>query len=269
MPEIEFDYEQSWRLKEGAIDAKESQRIRQTMAMIPGGVRTVLDAGCGDGRILSCLAERYRAVGVDVAHAALARGENRERVAGILSQLPFPDDAFDLVVACEVIEHIPERALPQVLLELRRVAKSYILVTVPYRETLEDASVRCPCGWVFHKWGHLRTFDERRLISLYPDLVPCRIDYLGPAKSADPLWVKRIGQHWGGRYAAPDEDTICPSCGGRSFEMSGGNLLSEICHYTGLLAGRLLPARRATWIGGLFQKATAGVSDSRLCRSNQ
>ena len=256
--EAEFDYERSWALKEVRLDAKELQRIQQTIAMIPGGVRSVLDAGCGDGRVLACLASRYRVVGVDVSYNALSREENRERIVGVLTALPFRDGAFDLVLVSEVIEHIPADALRKVLAEIRRVSGKYVLITVPYRETLEDASVRCQCGFVFHKWGHVQTYDERRLTSLYGDMTACRVAHLGPPKAADPPWLKRMGQHWGGRYAAADADTICPRCGGRSFEESEGNILSLICHYGGLLAGRILPARRATWVGGLFQKPIAG-----------
>lgn len=258
MTAAQFDYEESWALKAAPIDAKESERIRQTMELIPGDVRSVLDAGCGDGRVSMALGSQYQVVGVDVSCNALSREANRSRVAGILTALPFRDESFDLVLISEVIEHIPADALPQVLQEIRRTSRKYVLITVPYRETIEDASVRCQCGFVFHKWGHLQTYDERRLISLYPDMVLCRVDHLGPAKPSDPRWLKRISQHWGGRYAEPDADTICPKCGGRFFAAAKGNAFSTLCAYTGALAGRVLPGRRATWVAGLFQRPLNG-----------
>lgn len=251
--EAEFDYEKSWALKNAPVDHKEAQRVRQTLDLIPGDVRTVLDAGCGDGRVSMALSDQYRVVGIDVSYSALSREARRRRVAGVLTQLPFRDRAFDLVLISEVIEHIPAHALPQVLGELRRVSRQYVLVTVPYRETLEDGFVRCECGFVFHKWGHLQSYDEARLVSLYPDMAAVRVQLLGGEKPADPRWLKRLERFWGGRYAEPDADTSCPECHGRSFAVDGGNAIATFCHYSSALAARMLPKRRATWIGGLFQ----------------
>ncbi len=229
----EFNYEQSWALKVASVDAKESQRIRQTLELIPDEVRSVLDAGCGDGRVTMALARGHDVVGVDVSCNALNREARRSRVASVLTALPFRDESFDLVLVSEVIEHIPADVLPQVLQELRRTAKKYVLITVPYRETLEDASVRCQCGFVFHKWGHLKRYDERALVSLYQDMTACAVRLLGPSKPADPGWLKRIGQSWGGRHAVPDADTICPRCCGRLFETSAVNWVSTVCYYSG------------------------------------
>lgn len=253
--EPQFNYDGSWALKAAApLEAKEAQRIRQTLDLIPAGVRSVLDAGCGDGRVTMALARQYDVVGVDISCNALNRESRRRRVAGALTDLPFPDESFDLVLVSEVIEHIPADALPQVLREIRRAARKYVLITVPYRETLEDGSVRCPCGCVFQKWGHLKRYDERALVSLYRDMTVSAVRLLGPSKPADPAWLKRIGQRWGGRYGVPDADTICPRCGGRSFEICEGNWISTLCQYSGAAAGRVLPRRRGTWLGGLFRK---------------
>ncbi len=103
----EFNYEQSWALKVASVDAKESQRIRQTLELIPDEVRSVLDAGCGDGRVTMALARGHDVVGVDVSCNALNREARRSRVASVLTALPFRDESFDLVLVSEVIEHIP------------------------------------------------------------------------------------------------------------------------------------------------------------------
>ena len=255
MTNTQFNYEGSWALKVAPLDLKEEERIRQTLALIPPGVETILDAGCGDGRVLAQLAGRYRMFGVDVSYSALGRAPNRCRVAGDLSHLPFRDESFDLVLVSEVVEHIPVDALPKVVVELRRVSRKYILITVPYRETLEDAFVRCSCGFVFHKWGHIQSFDEQKLKSLLSDMVLVKVAYVGARKPADPSILKRMRQSWGGRYALPDVDTICPRCGGRSIESGKRNLLSRVFGGAGIIAGRILPPRKATWIGGLFEKS--------------
>lgn len=56
MTNTEFNYEGSWALKVTPLNLKEEERIRQTLALIPPGVETILDAGCGDGRVLAQLA---------------------------------------------------------------------------------------------------------------------------------------------------------------------------------------------------------------------
>jgi SAM-dependent methyltransferase len=52
MTAAQFNYEESWALKTGPVDAKESERIRQTLELITGDVRSVLDAVCGDGTVV-------------------------------------------------------------------------------------------------------------------------------------------------------------------------------------------------------------------------
>lgn len=94
----------------------------------------ILDAGCGTGRNLEDLAPRGEVRGVDMSADAVAFCERRG-VGPVdqapLEQLPYEDGAFDVVLACDVIEHIPddERALR----ELRRVTADdgRLLVTVP------------------------------------------------------------------------------------------------------------------------------------------
>ena len=91
--------------------------IRLVTELQPG---SVLDVGCGGGLVLNELVRRHPAtyVGVDAMPGVPAQGWTY-RSADFTAGLPASDGEFDLVVAGEVIEHVPN---PDSLLrEIRRV----------------------------------------------------------------------------------------------------------------------------------------------------
>ena len=97
----------------------------------------VLDLGSGAGEFTAEIAKvGARAVGVEVAEAALARARSRHpgldfRLVPLDGPLPFENAAFDLVWASEVIEHVADTA--RWLSEARRVlsAGGRLLLTTP------------------------------------------------------------------------------------------------------------------------------------------
>lgn len=94
----------------------------------------LLDAGCGTGRNLVELSALGPASGVDPSPSAVAfcreRGLPDVRQAG-LEALPFGDGRFDLLLACDVLEHVDDDV--GALRELRRVAApgGTLVLTVP------------------------------------------------------------------------------------------------------------------------------------------
>lgn len=94
----------------------------------------VLDAGCGTGRNLLEFGALGLAAGVDPSAEAVEfcqqRGLDNVRRAG-LEALPFDDDEFDLLLACDVIEHVDDDI--GALRELHRVAsaRAFLVITVP------------------------------------------------------------------------------------------------------------------------------------------
>jgi ubiquinone/menaquinone biosynthesis C-methylase UbiE len=130
-------YEELWRRLPVELEPPD---WRRRLAFLLGEVRAgdrVLDVGCGDGRFTVELTRAgMRAVGVDVAQAALERAREREagadfRLVPIDGRLPFEDGSFEVVWASEVIEHIADTA--RWLSEVRRVLvpRGRLLVTTP------------------------------------------------------------------------------------------------------------------------------------------
>lgn len=90
--------------------------------------RRILDAGCGSGALFAELRERGAMVtGIDASAEMLEVARRRLgadadlRTADLANPLPFPDDAFDDVVASLVLHYL--RDWGPTLTELRRVLK--------------------------------------------------------------------------------------------------------------------------------------------------
>jgi ubiquinone/menaquinone biosynthesis C-methylase UbiE len=105
----------------------------------------VLEIGCGPGDFAFWIFNKHDDrdstltdyIGVDVSREVISeansRYPHRNFVVASAYALPFEDESFDFVIACEVLEHLerPDDALR----EIERVCKDYLLVSVP-REPL-------------------------------------------------------------------------------------------------------------------------------------
>lgn len=99
-------------------------------------VKSVLDVGCGEGFTMN----RMKDAGVGERREGIEYSETSIAIAkklypdlnikqGDIYKLPYKANSFDLVVCTEVLEHLenPKKAL----LELVRVSKKYVLLSVP------------------------------------------------------------------------------------------------------------------------------------------
>jgi 2-polyprenyl-6-hydroxyphenyl methylase/3-demethylubiquinone-9 3-methyltransferase len=91
-------------------------------AQRPGA--TLLDVACGAGLLAPHIASSgYRHIGIDLSPTAItqARDHGVSGVRGDVTRLPFRDGTFDVVVAGEILEHVPD--LAAVVAEVCRVLR--------------------------------------------------------------------------------------------------------------------------------------------------
>jgi SAM-dependent methyltransferase len=82
----------------------------------------VLDAGCGPGMYVPATrALAGELVALDIAHGRLVGIDHPEKLCGDVQALPFPDGAFDAVIAMHMLYHVPDIAAG--VAELRRVLR--------------------------------------------------------------------------------------------------------------------------------------------------
>lgn len=234
--------------------SREEQRIAATVDLVPPSLDSVLDVGCGDGRLLHVLARRARrAVGVDLHLEPLRRLKVRS-VAGSAVQLPFRDCTFDLVLATEILEHLFPQDRQLAIAEMRRVSRELILISVPYRENLLEEVCRCAeCGREFHRYGHLDAFDRDSVGKWGVGLIPERVATIVPIAKAHRLpplyWLRyRVGRsyQW-------DGDARCPNCGGEA-EHKPGNVVGRATRALIGRMNRLVPLTEEGWLVALFRK---------------
>jgi ubiquinone/menaquinone biosynthesis C-methylase UbiE len=138
---------------------------------------TILDVGCGGGRTIqkiAALATKGKVYGVDYADGSVAasRARNAQLIQagrveikqGSVSQLPFPDNQFDLVTAVETQYYWPD--LVKDMQEIRRVVKpsgTLLVIAESYKKGAYNA-IQQPVMKLL-KSSNLGLDDHRQLFS--------------------------------------------------------------------------------------------------------
>lgn len=168
-----------WRAVPGDAEPERfAERRELLLAEVAGGDR-VLDLGCGDGAFAAALTGAGAVVtAVDVSGEAVRRARRRAPGAQVElvaegGELPFAEDAFDLVWCGETLEHVADVA--GLLAEVRRVLRwgGTLLVTTPNVPRL-GVAVEALRGRPLEerldpRADHLRFFTARTLAGVLRD----------------------------------------------------------------------------------------------------
>jgi SAM-dependent methyltransferase len=190
----------------------EKARTADLLRVLPKSRATVLDIGARDGFFSKLLTEHFTSVTALDLERPPFDFPGVVTVAGDVTKLDFPDEAFDCIFCTEVLEHIPD--VGKACREIIRVARHEIVLGVPFEQDIRVGRATCnACGEVSPPWGHVNSFDERRLLDLFADYKIISKSFVGSTREAtNPLSVALMdiaGNPWG----TYDEDLHCPRCG--------------------------------------------------------
>lgn len=133
--EYQETYDKSWL--DGGYPKQSCWGCRfapQVITKLP--FHTVLDAGTGNGALVRLLREHGKSAwGIELSEAAL-KSECPDLLAkkyveaGVLTNLPYSDNSFDLVFSSDVLEHIQEQEAEKVISELVRVSRRHLFLSI-------------------------------------------------------------------------------------------------------------------------------------------
>lgn len=166
--------------------AAQEAALRAALAGLAGEVSSVLEIGCGFGRITEIAlgtlpgVRRYLALDISseqLAHAReLLSGKHAvepELLAADFTALP-EGERFDLVLAAEVFLHFPPARIGAVLAKALRLADKYVVHVDPYIPRPADTPLamlrRLVVAGTAHRWDwdhdYPRLYDQARVSSV-------------------------------------------------------------------------------------------------------
>lgn len=168
-----FDYFQEF--PDGA-SIHENQRLHETIIRsVPTNATHILDVGCGKAWVSAHFCPKGKTVySMDISTVNPVKAiqkypfENHFGVVADVFSLPFQANAFDCIIASEIIEHVPDpRTFIARLVEVLKPGGK-LIITTPYKEKIVH-HLCVHCNHPTPENAHLHSFDENILMDICPD----------------------------------------------------------------------------------------------------
>ena len=99
-------------------------QVREITSLAPA---TMLEIGTGDGFL-----KRFIEGTTSISYRSLdIAADLRPDIVGSVESIPLADGAVDIVVAFEVLEHLPFEKFESALREMRRVSSDRVMISIP------------------------------------------------------------------------------------------------------------------------------------------
>ncbi|MEK7078163.1 MAG: class I SAM-dependent methyltransferase [Patescibacteria group bacterium] len=95
-----------------------------------GNSGKVLEVGVG----VNITSAYLKSTGLEVITCDIDKDLNSDVIADVRN-LPFESSSFDVVTTFEVLEHLPWEDFERTLMELKRVSKKNVIISLPYRSS--------------------------------------------------------------------------------------------------------------------------------------
>lgn len=129
---------------------------------------SVLEVGCGPGDLAARIVPPqviYLGMDIEAKQIEIAsqRYPHLSFAIGSVCDLPLESKSYDLIIACEVLEHLEDPM--QGLSEIARVAKKWVLISVPWEPTWRILNLLRGRYWsrFGNTPGHLQNFSRRSI----------------------------------------------------------------------------------------------------------
>ncbi len=133
-------------------------QIHEAFELIP---KNLLEIGVGNKFVSNYLKER----GINTVTLDIERRVNPDIIGSVLD-IPFSNERFDLVMCCQVLEHLPYKNFRKALSEIFRVSSSHVILSLP------DINRACRFYFMIFRIGKFK-----KLIPLPKKKAPpCRLD---------------------------------------------------------------------------------------------
>jgi SAM-dependent methyltransferase len=197
--------------KEYRASEDERARTSDLLWLLPKNRQSVLDIGARDGHFSALLTEYFSqvtALDLQKPRFEIPRVVN---VAGDVTKLDFASDSFDCVFCTEVLEHIPD--VQRACNEIVRVAKHEVIIGVPFKQDIRVGRCSChACGKINPPWGHVNSFDSRKLAKLFPGLRLISTSFVGSTRESTNFLCTFLMDLAGNPWGTYNQEEPCIYC---------------------------------------------------------